>query len=616
MKKLQKFIVPVLIAVIAIVYGRSVNFEFTYMDDNILLLKNENVFLGDFSLSRFLCSSSNVGAPDAFYRPLQNMSFWVDTQIAGMNAWPFHVHNLLLFMLVSLMLYAFLRTIRLSHFWAFGFSLLYAVHPLFISAVSWIPARGDLQLAITGLASFILFIRYWESEKPLFLLASLIAWFFALLSKETAAVLPLLFVIYAYLYREKNKTFVWREKWGYVLAFVGVFVIWFVLRTISVDKIPLKLDMILAALQHFPNLFQQAFIPYDVNTLPIFSWHKTLIGLCIALILGWAYVRTNAGADRKRLAVIGAAIILLTILPLLLSQIEMLYHRLLLPAVGLILIIYAVLPEQWLKSKKASFVFGALALVFAVVTAFRLSDYRDYESYYARAIACGEGDLDQYYMGRGIARQSNRNFIEALEDYDHAIQTNPKYSKPYMLRGMLRAEFKDVKGGIEDITKAIELNGPDVDACYNRAKYYTSLGDFASAMRDYQTVLELNPKFPLAYNNIANLCLQQRDWKSAIENYNTALKLDPLLALGYVNRALAYYQQGNVNAALNDINKALTLKMDAKDKVMLYYRKAQLEYDLGSYYQALNDLNVYLNQEANDPIALELVQAIKKKIQP
>ncbi|HRS02606.1 MAG TPA: tetratricopeptide repeat protein, partial [Bacteroidota bacterium] len=82
----------------------------------------------------------------------------------------------------------------------------------------------------------------------------------------------------------------------------------------------------------------------------------------------------------------------------------------------------------------------------------------------------------------------------AIEDFDIAIELNPKFDKAYSNRGLAKSRLGNYKGAIEDYTTAIGIN-PDFAIPYkNRGIAKEKLGDKAGAQQDYEKYNELNRK--------------------------------------------------------------------------------------------------------------------------
>jgi protein O-mannosyl-transferase len=135
-----------------------------------------------------------------FFRPLFILSYIVDARLWGARAPGYHLTNVLLHGLNSFLVYrltlSLLRPQKLTEGGGQGIALvaglLFLLHPSHTEAVSWISGRADLLAALFCLAALLACIYYLETRRALYLLLSLFSFALALLSKESAASLPLI----------------------------------------------------------------------------------------------------------------------------------------------------------------------------------------------------------------------------------------------------------------------------------------------------------------------------------------------------------------------------------------------------------------------------------------
>lgn len=116
-----------IIFVVFLIYGRSLFFEFSYFDDNVLILDNlfflrrvSNVFKS-FTMEVFHILHSSA----AYYRPILTVSYIFDALISGSNPFGYHLTGLIIHILVSFSLFYFLLTLgfrkEFSFFFLYGF---------------------------------------------------------------------------------------------------------------------------------------------------------------------------------------------------------------------------------------------------------------------------------------------------------------------------------------------------------------------------------------------------------------------------------------------------------------------------------------------------------------
>src|SRR3954470_20840272 len=177
------------LAVLA-VYSTALTFNFIGFDD-MEILKHRYFIIGDLSKIKLaFTTDAFLGTNGTFYRPLQTISFMLDALIGGPKPFIYHLTNLVLHIVCSLCVFWLLVTLNYQHLSSLLLALLFALHPLFVPMVAWVPTRGDLLLTIFVIVSFVLFIGSFRENRP-----SLVGWhgitfFLAFLSKETAVAVP------------------------------------------------------------------------------------------------------------------------------------------------------------------------------------------------------------------------------------------------------------------------------------------------------------------------------------------------------------------------------------------------------------------------------------------
>ena len=143
------------------------------------------------------------------YRPLCDLYFFVDYALFRSNAAAYHLTNLLLHIACSLLVFYIASIIHFAVFKdhsrlaAFLSALLFASSPLHVEPVVWLVGRADLSAAMFLLLSLFFVIRAFVSGKN-FSPLSMLFYFLALLSKESAACQPAMIFAYCILLMEKG----------------------------------------------------------------------------------------------------------------------------------------------------------------------------------------------------------------------------------------------------------------------------------------------------------------------------------------------------------------------------------------------------------------------------
>jgi len=197
----KRYYLAALVAVVFVLYAKSLFFDYTYLDDAKLILKDQK-FLSDFSnlpdaFKRDVLSGRE--GPGVFYRPLVTVSLMLDAHIGKAGPFVYHATNVMLHALVTCLVFIVLAALEYPALPSFLLSLVFAVHPVQTQAVAWIPGRTEMLLAVFSLSAFLCLTRFCESGRAKYLFAHLFFFACALLSKESAlAVIPVsLFYLYA-----------------------------------------------------------------------------------------------------------------------------------------------------------------------------------------------------------------------------------------------------------------------------------------------------------------------------------------------------------------------------------------------------------------------------------
>jgi len=114
----------------------------------------------------------------------------IDAQVHGARgSVTFHFMNILYHLLACLLLYYLLLKLGVNPLSALALSLLFAVHPVNIHAVAWIPGRNDILLTIFALLSLHGLIDYYKKGDQKYSLSAFYRYAAALFTKESGVIL-------------------------------------------------------------------------------------------------------------------------------------------------------------------------------------------------------------------------------------------------------------------------------------------------------------------------------------------------------------------------------------------------------------------------------------------
>ncbi len=188
-----------LVALTAGTFSNALQNEFVNFDDWPLIEHNAQIrSLTWDNVGRMFTELSTNQA----WLPLRVLSYAVDYHFWGLNAFGYHLTNLVLHTANVLLVYAVLRWIVRRGLMAWLGAACFAVHPVQVESVTWASGRRDVLYAFFFLLSLLSFLRYLRGGKwRRWCYGASVAFFvLAMLSKASAMMLPALLVLIVLLY--------------------------------------------------------------------------------------------------------------------------------------------------------------------------------------------------------------------------------------------------------------------------------------------------------------------------------------------------------------------------------------------------------------------------------
>ncbi len=173
--------IVVICALSVLVYINTLHNGFV-MDDRTLIAGNLRI--------RSLLNIGDIFLHD--YRPLRTISYTFDYFFWGLNPVGYHLTNIFIHVLNSLLVYAISRRMFRNYGSAFWVACLFAVHPVHTEAVSYLSGRRDVLFTLFYLSGFKFFLAYRDQGRQRDLYAVFACYVPSLLTKEMAASFPLL----------------------------------------------------------------------------------------------------------------------------------------------------------------------------------------------------------------------------------------------------------------------------------------------------------------------------------------------------------------------------------------------------------------------------------------
>jgi len=214
-----------------------------YYDDNVIFFGHQVKRLAENPFLLFKGGAGLEGVPGA-PRSLHVFLLLMVYKFFGPSPLPYHLLNLLAHSATALMVFLLLRSLTENRALALTGGLIFGLHPVHVENITFVTLGGtDLFYTLWALLSLLLYIRFRGARPPaisgarppttlkaLPLLGfSIIAFYFSLLSKESAVAMVVLFPLTemllgrkGYLWALPHLALVLYMKWGLIFSVAGI----------------------------------------------------------------------------------------------------------------------------------------------------------------------------------------------------------------------------------------------------------------------------------------------------------------------------------------------------------------------------------------------------------
>jgi tetratricopeptide (TPR) repeat protein len=577
---LNKYLPQLLIiGMILLVYIQNLWFDFAYLDDNLIVFAEYEKI---DSLSKIPQAFASGYLLDNYYRPMIMISFIIDTAIAGQSSTMYHLTNLIIHIVFSLLLYSLLLKFEIRKIVALFSVIIFAIHPINLNAVSWIAGRNDLIVGLFSIISILSFINYVDTKKAYLLILHLISFVLAMFSKEIGVIIPVSLIIY--LYQFNRACFISKKKILKLVLTWGILTVMYLYLRLFVVKIQpqeqIGLYIFLKNFYILSEYFGKFFYLPAIIPLSLKNYDLIYIGLFNLLILFSIIIWGKFYRNKK--FIFGVIFFIIFIVPSLMVRLQTkdgsfvyLDCRLYLPLVGLILS-FAVIVSNIKVKRLLKLILSISLIVYLLIFSFiKNRPYNNGESFWSEVIK--DHPYEPYnYIGMGFYYYDNKEYEKAALYAENAIRINPTIDPEFYHKAALAYESAgDFLKANDVLERSLEIDKDNPVTIVNLVKNYLKLKQTDKADIWSEKFLRLNTddkkKLESLSSSISYYYTQARQYNSAVKFMKQALEIFP------------------DNPVLNNDLGALYANTDSLDSAKIYFEKAvDLEPDNISFRKNLN----------------------------
>jgi hypothetical protein len=617
--KLHKIIIA---ALVFLLYVNTLGHEFV-LDDGIVITENKFVKQGIKGIPDILSKDSFYGffkkqgkdklVAGGRYRPMSMVLFAVVYQLFEADPMIYHLFSIFVYGLLCILLYLVLNHVfkpllsELSAPFAFLAAVLFASHPVHTECVANIKGIDETTALLFSLLACYTSLKYIDSRKLFYLLATGLSFLLALLSKENAiAYLAIIPVAIYFLYSRNFKDV---SKIGVLLFVATAFFIFIRGRILGFNPFTglsnelmnnpfVKMENGLSKpmsffekagiitytlfeylrLLIFPHPLTHDYYPKQIPVLGLFSLKSVLAMLIYSGMIIYALLNI------KKNPVIPVSIMCYLLPLFLVSNIlfpigtNMGERFLFMPSVGFcILISYVAVKSKRWKLNQSMYAIGAVVVLFSIKTISRNPAWHDNLTLFTTDVKTSKNSAK---IHNGIAGMMLEK-VPALKDsaeirnitskarveLEKALAIHPLYSEAQLQLGNVNYFEKNYEEAIAKYNIVLKNLPEDEDAFKNlqmalreRGRQIgMQTGNVPLAKEYLKQALGMNPKDAEAMMLMGISEGTTGNFTEALSYFNKAVELEPKNSQAWFNLGITYQNMGNAVQADSMFNHAATL---------------------------------------------------------
>ncbi len=601
----------ILLLVVAIfaTYSNSLYNSF-HFDDNHSIVNNP--YIRYPANIPYFFTSPNMFSVDRgarMYRPILLLTYAINYQIGGYNVLGYHIVNILLHILNSILIYIILLTpigvswieskylqysisnhqISIDRRWiALSGAFLFGLHAINTQPVNYISSRSVLLVTFFYLLAFYLYVKSGVSPQGSGVrgkqdgvntnrayLFSLVSYAFALLSKEIAITLPLILILCDLLFGSRQEAKGQRDRifdFGYRIS-----------------------DFKSSILRHLPfwaisaiylfirkALFHRAVIEVSYRTIfegkgMVRSIYVNLLTQIKALVFYISKLFYPAGLSVDHYFPVNGSMadpyLLLSIIVVLSFLVIGITCIKKYPVIsfGIFWFFIASLPETILPLNMVinehraylpgvGFVF-AITGVMSLIVNYQLTIDRVEGHRLLNLVSRASILLFIIYIPFNAFATYNRNRIwsDDLTLWTDAVEKNPKSFRAYLELGKYYRGKKMYKEALEFTKQSIRLSPAYHSSHQLLGLIYADMRDYNGAVEELKKAIRLKPSAPNAYVDLAFIYLDIGKDNEALDLFKKVVKINPLDDKAYYNMGVIYLKKGDMVRAEEAFLKVIEL---------------------------------------------------------
>ncbi|MCF6147370.1 MAG: tetratricopeptide repeat protein [Candidatus Kuenenia sp.] len=604
---------PILTALIPVfsflLYINATHGKFVYDDFKVIVdngfIKEWKYFPALFSADYFTISG------EMSYRPFVTFSYFVDYSIWHIHPFGFHLTNILLHAVNTVLFYLFLLPLLKNKKMLWLSTLFFITHPILTETVNSIGYREDLLSATFVLLSLIYFRKSdnlltgnvgGKRRFVIYYSVSLIAYFFALFSKEMAITLPVILFLFVIFTDQRILPGILRRCKGIYIGYFAVSLFYLVIRFVILRNPAVQAEYkpggflvnIFTMLKVLASYIKISFFPFNLNAdyvVPFVKFPLEISSILSVLFLCSVFVILAKLCKMRHFFACWMAWFFIMLLPVMniipIGNI-MAERYLYLPVMGFCvakgILIYRItdrtLSPRAIPLRKVVQLGIVIFMVgsnsFAIIR--KNGDWRDEFSLWTKTLERSP-QSHRAHCNLGNVYLENGNIPRAQKEYQTALLCNAEDASIHSNLGIVYTKQGLEEKAEAEYNEAIRLDRYYAQPHNNLGNIYYNRGQLDKAKEEYLEALRIKPDYAHAHNGLGSVYNSMEKLDEALDEFQKSLFYDSKYLLAINNVGVNYAKRGKLREAIAYFEKALALDRN----------QPQSYYNLGFAYENLKE---------------------------
>lgn len=547
------FLIAVLVGIL---YFNSLENQFTNWDDSMIY---QNPTIKDLTWKNLIQMFTLVKANN--YQPLRMLSYAVDYHFWKLNPIGYHLTNIFFYILACIMVFLTLRCLSSglrekaspgSHerIALFG-SLIFAVHPVHVEAVTWLAARKEVLQGFFFFLAFYLYLRVREiagRRRTLYLGVVFLAAALAILSKPSAVVFPAAILVYEISQRE--------VKWRDFIRTHRIFLPFLVLMSLVFATILIKVMWEAGGVKPFRG---GSFFNNLLVSFYIFIYNIKLLFLTMNYSAAYTIPISNPVLSLDTSIFVGLTFLLFAFSLWSLKKTKVFFFSLFLFFVTMtpylnVIPISTLLADRYVFISSLSYCF-LIGIGFDKLYNYRIKRFSD-NFFKLLSIAIFIFLLSCYsYM----TMHQNQIWKNSYTLWADAVEKSPGSNTANAMMGVVYMDLGMDEKAAEYLEKAVQILSYDYQSRNNLGIVYGKLDKPEKALKELITAIYLKPEDDSMKINLAVFYQRQKKYTNAEEVLNYLLSRNPKDAQLHYRLGVLYKDAGRYDQAVLELLTSMKL---------------------------------------------------------